>query len=216
MGYKLQLSGKPTEALAAFKRALVIQQKLADANPNVTDLQYWLSRIHEYMGWVLRQTGDLAEALAAFERAIAIAQPLADANPSVTRWQSQLAINLSYAGTLKQKAGRTVEAVVSYRRAVAIWMRQSSRTPYDLYNLCCSHAKLASLADEPGSGITAVEGRAEADRAIDWLLQAVAGGYRKLAILRTDHDLDPLRSRPDFQLLMMDLEFPDDPFARGD
>jgi hypothetical protein len=50
---------------------------------------------------------------------------------------------------------------------------------------------------------------------MDWLRQAVAGGYRKLTVLRTDLDLDPLRSRPDFQLLMMDLAFPDDPFARG-
>jgi hypothetical protein len=34
--------------------------------------------------------------------------------------------------------------------------------------------------------------------------------------MRSDANLDPLRSRPDFHLLMMDLEFPDDPFARGD
>jgi hypothetical protein len=31
--------------------------------------------------------------------------------------------------------------------------------------------------------------------------------------MRTDPDLDPLRSHPDFQLLMMDLAFPDDAFA---
>jgi hypothetical protein len=40
-------------------------------------------------------------------------------------------------------------------------------------------------------------------------------GYRNVAVMQMDHDLDPLRSRPDFQLLMMDLEFPDDPFAPG-
>jgi hypothetical protein len=32
--------------------------------------------------------------------------------------------------------------------------------------------------------------------------------------MRTDTDLDPLRSRADFQLLMTDLAFPADPFAR--
>jgi hypothetical protein len=32
--------------------------------------------------------------------------------------------------------------------------------------------------------------------------------------MSTDHDLDPLRPRPDFQMLMMDLAFPYEPFAR--
>jgi hypothetical protein len=31
--------------------------------------------------------------------------------------------------------------------------------------------------------------------------------------LRFDLSFDPLRSRPDFQALMMDLAFPADPFA---
>jgi serine/threonine-protein kinase len=64
--------------------------------------------------------------------------------------------------------------------------------------------------------MTASEGRAEADRAMEWLRRAVAAGYHNVANMRSDANLDPLRSRPDFQLLMMDLEFPDDPFARGD
>jgi hypothetical protein len=34
--------------------------------------------------------------------------------------------------------------------------------------------------------------------------------------MQEDPDLDPLRSRGDFQALMMDLEFSDVPFARGD
>jgi tetratricopeptide (TPR) repeat protein len=179
----------------------------------VTEFQSPLSQSHESMGWVLKQTGKPAEALAAFERAIAIMQKLADANPSVTQWQSELAFNLSMVGGLHLKAGRTAEAVASLRRAVANWMRLSSRTPRDLYNLSCSHAKLADLAAEPGSGMTAAEGQAESDRAMEWLRQAVAAGYRKLSIMRTDTDLDPLRSRPDFRLLIMDLEFPADPFG---
>jgi hypothetical protein len=35
-----------------------------------------------------------------------------------------------------------------------------------------------------------------------------------LSLMSIDRDLDPLRSRPDFQVLMMDLSFPSDPFAR--
>jgi serine/threonine-protein kinase len=99
---------------------------------------------------------------------------------------------------------------------MAIFERYSILQPIDCYNLACGHATLAGIGTIPGSGMSAVEGQAEAERAMHWLHRAVVRGYRNIALMRRDHDLDPLRSRPDFQLLMMDLEFPDDPFARGD
>ena len=34
--------------------------------------------------------------------------------------------------------------------------------------------------------------------------------------MRVDSDLDPIRSRPDFQMLMLDLAMPDKPFTRPD
>jgi serine/threonine-protein kinase len=45
------------------------------------------------------------------------------------------------------------------------------------------------------------------------LRRAVAKGYRAPDDLRTDPCLEPLRPRRDFQLLLLDLEFPDAPFA---
>jgi serine/threonine-protein kinase len=200
--------------MAARRTGLAIREKLVNANPNVTDFQYELSHDHQMMGWALKRVGKLTDALAACERAIAILQRLADADPEVFKWQSDLALDLSYVGSLASEVGRTAEGVTSLRRAVSIWTRLSSRMPHDLYNLSCTHAKLASLASAQGSGMTAAEGRAEADLSMERLRQAVAAGYRKITFLRTDRDLDPLRSRPDFQLLMMDLEFPDEPFAR--
>jgi serine/threonine-protein kinase len=213
MGHELLVAGKPAEALAAYQRGLAIRQKLADANPNVTDFQSDLSRIHGMMGWALKRVGKPAEALPEFERALAIMQKLADANPNVIQWQSELALDLGYVASAGRKVGRTAEAVASLRRAVAIWTRLASRTPHDLYNLACAHGNLADLAAESGSGMTAAEGRAEADRAMESLRQAVAAGYRNLTVMRTDSDLDPLRSRDDFQALMMDLAMPEDPFA---
>jgi hypothetical protein len=63
--------------------------------------------------------------------------------------------------------------------------------------------------------MTAAEGRAAAEQAMHWLHRAVARGYRNVALMQRDHNLDPLRSRDDFRLLMMDLAMPDDPFAAG-
>jgi hypothetical protein len=86
-------------------------------------------------------------------------------------------------------------------------------TTMQRYDLACCQALLAGVAAEPGSGVTAAEGRAEAERAMATLRRAVAGGYRDRANMRTDTDLDPLRSREDFRLLMMDLAMPGEPFA---
>jgi serine/threonine-protein kinase len=216
IGYELQLGGKPAEALAAYKRALEIRQQLADANPNVTDFLSSLSSTHQVTGWALDQTGKRAEALAAFERAIEIMQKLADADPKVTEWQVELANNFGFMGGIHVKAGRNAEGVASLRRAVTILERLPSRKPAELYNLACAHALLAGLATKPQSGITPAEGPAEGHQAMEWLQQAVAAGYQKTTMLRTDADLDTLRSRADFQLLLMDVAFPDHPFAPGD
>jgi len=43
------------------------------------------------------------------------------------------------------------------------------------------------------------------------LTKAAGTGYRNAASFRTNTALDPLRNRPDFQLLMMDLAFPAQP-----
>jgi serine/threonine-protein kinase len=75
---------------------------------------------------------------------------------------------------------------------------------------------LGGVAGAPGSGLSAAQGRAELDRAVHTLRRAVAAGYRSVAWIRRDPDLDSLRSRPEFQLLMLDLDFPDDPLATSD
>jgi hypothetical protein len=45
------------------------------------------------------------------------------------------------------------------------------------------------------------------------LRRAVADGYRDADAIAREVALDPLRPRPDFRLLMLDLAFPDRPFA---
>ncbi len=48
------------------------------------------------------------------------------------------------------------------------------------------------------------------------LRQAVADGYRGVDLLSVEPGLSPLRGRDDFRLMMTDLAFPFEPFARGD
>ena len=77
------------------------------------------------------------------------------------------------------------------------------------------HAMLSHVAGMKDSGVSAGEGRAEAETAMAILRRTVADGFRGTE-LKSESSLEPLRSRPDFRLLMMDADFPVRPFARGD
>ncbi len=80
----------------------------------------------------------------------------------------------------------------------------------------CCHAELSGLGGLPGSGVSAAEGQVEAQMAMELLRKAIAKGMRDAAWLRTERGLDPIRGRDDFRLIMMDIEFPAQPFARAD
>ena len=83
-----------------------------------------------------------------------------------------------------------------------------SLTGEQTFFLACCHAGLAGLAGRPGSGVSAAEGADQAEKAMAVLRRAVAMGYRNPDTYRTESALDPLRNRPDFRALMMDLVFP--------
>src|SRR5262249_12322836 len=111
-------------------------------------------------------------------------------------------------------AGRAADAVANWRRALASDERSRSSYNEVLYVLGACHARLGGIAGIAGSDLSAAEGAAELDKAMAMLHRAVAQGYRNVTWMRRDADLDPLRSRPDFQALMLDLEFPSDPFSK--
>lgn len=77
------------------------------------------------------------------------------------------------------------------------------------------HAMLSSVAGVSGSGVTASEGPSEAEEAMAVLRRTVGDGYHARE-LKNESCLDSLRARPDFQLVMLDVAFPAQPFARGD
>jgi serine/threonine-protein kinase len=215
LGYVEQETGQLSRALASFEQARAILQRLADKNPAVTRFQADLAQSHQVMGSIHDQTGHPALALASFDRARAILQKLTEADPNVTLFQNRLAMSHSYMGLARQRAGRPAEAAEEFKKAVAIMERLADVQPdgYMLYNLACFRSLLSGIAAEPGSGLTAGDVDSLGQKAVQTLHRAVAAGLEDVAFMRRDTDLDPLRARADFQLLLLDLAFPDDPFA---
>ena len=57
LGNLMRVTGQPGEALSAYRTALTIIQRLADANPAVTQFQHGLASIHNDIGLLLGETG---------------------------------------------------------------------------------------------------------------------------------------------------------------
>src|SRR5262249_29243670 len=75
------------------------------------------------------------------------------------------------------------------------------------YNLACTLALLSVKAR------SAADRSALNDRAMNALVLAVATGFRNDALIRSDPDIASLRQRSEYQLLLLDLAFPSNPFA---
>ena len=58
--------------------------------------------------------------------------------------------------------------------------------------------------------------QAHFDAAVGLIRRSLAGGVPDYRELRSLKELDPLRSRPDFRLLLMDQAFPTEAFAPRD
>jgi serine/threonine protein kinase len=216
IGYVLQETGHLDKALTSLEQARAILSKLADANPAVTRFEGDLAQSYQTVGAIQNETGQPALALASFERARAILQKLVDANPTLTIYQNRLAMSYSYVGLTRQRSGRPAEAAAEFRKAVAMMERLSSLQPsgYNLYNLACFRSLLLGIAAQPGSGLSASEVNSLGAQAVETLRRAVVAGLSDVAFMRRDTDLNPLRSRPDFQMFLLDLAFPEDAFAR--
>jgi len=216
IGILLRETGKPTEALAMHEAALAILQRLADDYPAASRIQDDLAYSLTETGDVHRVRGHTAEAQACYSPAVEILDGLVKKNVTFTRHQEHLVQALRGLGAIQFDDRKIADAVATWRRAIAIGERMRSTQGELLYYLAGCHALLGGAAGAPGSGLSAEAGRSELDRAMDLLRRAVSGRYHPVNWMRRDPDLDALRRRPDFQLLMMDLAFPAEPFATTD
>jgi tetratricopeptide (TPR) repeat protein len=213
IGWDLSQDGRPAEALAAFERGLAIREKLAAANSTVPRFRRAVGQSLTNVGRMRLATGQVPGSISALQWSLQIHEGLVRDYPTVTDYQSGLAFCLSELGRTRRHDRRPADAVDRLRRANALWYRLPILPQDARIYLVRNHALLAALATEPGSGLSATDARAEAEQAMAVLRQVVSTGYRDLPILRNEPDLDPLRSRADFQALMLDMAFPAEPFV---
>jgi eukaryotic-like serine/threonine-protein kinase len=195
------------------RKALAIIQKLADENPTVPDYRLAISNVFHNLADVARTLGPAAEARDGYGRAIVLAERLVKESPTATTYRSHLARSLRRRGLARGDLGDAPGAAADARRALGLYEGLPSRSGEQWFQTACCHAALCGLSGHDGAAVTAAEGEEEAARAIGALTRAAGLGFRDAHQWQTESALDPLRSRGDFRLLMLDVAFPAEPFA---
>jgi tetratricopeptide (TPR) repeat protein len=116
--------------------------------------------------------------------------------------QSMNNLAVSYAAL-----GRYAEALKLCRQTTDLWENQKRTDAQSLYDAACFRAVAAAVfraADKSPEG--AKEANAEAERAMAWLKQAVAAGWKGDDQMKKNDDLKALRERDDFKKLLAELE----------
>ena len=207
-------AGRAAAARASYEAAVTVGATLADAPPDVLDNRSQLARTYQDFADFVSATGTALEALPWSDKAMTILRKMAETNPSQHVSRTEFADALRRHGIVLQKCGRRAESASDFREAIAILDGLANPRAVDIYDIACNQSLLSGVASEPGSGMTTAEGRAAADKAMESLRQAVAAGWNRPAHIRANSDLDPIRARPDFQMLIGDLAIPPEPFAR--
>jgi tetratricopeptide (TPR) repeat protein/tRNA A-37 threonylcarbamoyl transferase component Bud32 len=214
IGWQLALAGKTDEAIDCYTREEAIRQKLAQPSSAAPTDRNSLANCQTNTADALRRSGRLEKALATCERALAVREALVAANPDVPWYRPNLGETYLRLGQVRFDMKNVEGAADAWKRACTLIEANKSVYGEDRWLLACCHACLAGLAGRPGSGRSAAHWTDQAERAMDLLRQAVTLGYRNPDLYRTESGLDPLRNRPDFRLLMMDVAFPTKPFTQ--
>ncbi len=207
------MAGRFAPALEALAKSQALLERLVSDNPGLFEYQEKLGWVLESQGRALEHQGRAAEAIAAYQGASAIRERLAAAHPNNSQIQMQRVTIQARIATLTATTGDVAGGIAMLRHVLSV-QEGLPPGPGEIYNVACTRSILAGLASRPGSGMTPAQAEAEAVAAMASLRRATDAGFRNLHHIRGDDDLMALRPRRDFQLLLLDLALPADPFAR--
>jgi tetratricopeptide (TPR) repeat protein len=205
LGVVYRATGRWKEARVAYAEAVAIHRQLAVDYPTQPDLRRGLAGALGNLAHLCNLRDDFSAAKGYLEEAEPHLLAALKANPRNPEYRQVQRSNLMLmAGTnacLKDRAGviRAAERIRSLG-----W-----NPPSDTYDAACSVANCIGIAQRH-AWLDAAQ-RKEAvqfysERAMELLRDAVAKGWKDVAQMKKDTDLDGLRPRDDFQQLLGELE----------
>jgi serine/threonine protein kinase/tetratricopeptide (TPR) repeat protein len=166
-----------TLALRAYAQAIALDRDSAETYFN--------------RGELFEQVGQYEKAAADFSRVIELNPKGPEAwynDPNWGPWRKRANAYL--------KLGQHEKAIADYSKVIELDPNHPDAA-ISIYNIACIHALMIPTSPDHAK---------QAGVATEWLQKAVAAGYRDIAQIKKDTDLDVLRGREDFKKLLADLE----------
>jgi tetratricopeptide (TPR) repeat protein len=170
-------SGRMEEAAAVNRRAAEIREKIAREHSDVPHFQDVLTQTRHNRA--LQSASAADQGIAEVAKTIEAHRSLVRDHPDVVKFRRSLASDYNLLGGLSHRAGRYAKAESAFREAIAEWRELVRREPQ------IPHLKLLGEA-----------------AAAEWLRPPTA----IVAHMKNDSDLNPIRSRKDYQELIKRIE----------
>lgn len=197
------------ESAKVIRRTMELLSEHCQRDPNNVFLRGELMVCRGNLGLTLTRAGLHREAVAAFSEYRATVREATGEDDWSHEADQAAHYRILFAYSLRE-IGRHPDA----EREIGVARKLARDEPEALFEIARYDARGARLLARSGAPSPAV--RALEDQAMDGLRRAVRSGFSDLADLRGfPDDLDTLRTRPDFKLLMMDLAMPASPFAEA-
>jgi tetratricopeptide (TPR) repeat protein len=146
-GDALGAQGKFDEALAAYRNALAIVQKVVDAHSGNTGAQSLLPIEYTKIGGVLSdQEHKYDEALAAYQMSISIQQKLLDQDQGNIELQRGLAISYERVGEVLLAQDKREEALAAFQKRLAIAQDLADKDSGNTDLGCCARMAAPSCS----------------------------------------------------------------------
>jgi tetratricopeptide (TPR) repeat protein len=213
VGWWFMRTSRVPEAVAAYRKSESLFDDLAKANPTVARYAALHGLALSSLGNALGSVGKPQEGLEKVTAGRNALERVTREDPTNAQYRSWTVSANIYVASFSKQMGRRAQAITAYEHVLDSIHLLPRQGPGDIYNAACAHASLAAL----NSDDTLASGSKVAshlDLALAELQRAVKAGYRQPGTISLDPDLAPLRSRAEYQLLMLDLNFPKNLFAR--
>jgi serine/threonine-protein kinase len=205
LGNLLRNTRRAKEAEAEYRASLALFQGLAAEFPAAPDYRNEVAEVLGNLARVLQDRQDFAGARELLAEARPHLQAALQTNPHHPQYRTAFRNHTQTLAEVLASLGEHAEAAASADRLAHLDLDPAN----DLYGAACCLARcLAPAAKDVKLPLARRQALAReyADRSVAALRQAVAKGYRDVAHLRKDPDLDPVRDRDDFKKLLADVE----------
>jgi serine/threonine-protein kinase len=197
-------AGHKDQAQLHYERALAIYGQLADAHPDIHEFRRGVAIGFLNLGDLFRETGGLELAEDRYGKALAVLDVLVQKNPQIREYQGfRINARLGIAG-VHACFGRHARATAEAEALLG----EPALTALNRYDAACAYG-LACAAVRKDDKLTEADREKLAEqyatRAVALISEAWDRGYRDLANIMRDTDLEALRGRADFQKLVREL-----------